>query len=1022
MALSVLYDKVQSHLRNLCSLGVTVDNCAPILMPLVSSFLPAEILRTWERKGRGAGSSSKVMLESLLEFLKSEIEGDQNIAMALDGFGLTVSHSPRVEQNKGKTNNRDRFKNCKETTQREVPTAAGLLITVKDQPKGDCIFCFSGHRLQECIKAKDMPLAERRKTVEEKKACFCCLRLSHSAKFCRNGPKCIICKKPHFPIVCEGIKEVDKGKPEVPKEGTQLKLSTVIIRIQRPKNPIFLKAQQKEWGIYLKGVSRFSTHCNYTYSFKAIDHHKICENIAPIPSGPWVEKLKLHNIYLSDVNTNGAIAVLLGADVVGSLLTGNRKEVRNGLIAFQTKLGWTLMGKISNDADNCKGLSMLVTNMLTKDAKITDLWSLDRLGITDPSEKLSKVEREAATHQHFLDSVKINEEGRIEVRLPFIENHPPLSTNYGLAMKRMNGTIKKLKIEGYYEAYQLVLNDWINKGIIEDVIEELGDKSCHYLPHQHVIKLGSSTPIRPVFDASARHHINRNSFPYEQIGYCSGYPEDRDYLRFLWETTDGRVIIYRQCRVVFGVSPSPFQLAASIEYHLGQGLAECKSSVQDSYHLDTQTDCLEFMELAKSVMWERKFDLRGWEFNTNDEVPPSNVLGLLWNRKADTLEINIGNLSSIKLGTRTWKQGTTGDQEVDPEISARFMTWMEEIRLLSEVKISRWLPGCTESKVNWTWVREIRELTCGQEWCHVPGTMNPADLVSRGSYPKKFLSTRWWERPSWQQEEFDGVFDKRLKTVLPFTDKDGLIRIKTKVSNRVDVNDFCYPIVLPNHEHPAVFRLILDWHRDNSHAGVQMMTSILCKRHNVKRVYSLELELKFDEVSKGAAERRRKSVEENVTLNSCPGTSDPDEDEERSVKSIEFHETGHEACEAPTLRNEIVELPEINNDQLIQEVLCSQLDFEPEIQLYVDHDLTTIDISQYVDNNEITATNRDNGTNLGLDEKRSSSASDDPERNANLKVIERTGSSLETEKDVKEDTDTGLKLKTKDEDNNPVEE
>ncbi|KAF2888682.1 hypothetical protein ILUMI_17490 [Ignelater luminosus] len=229
-------------------------------------------------------------------------------------------------------------------------------------------------------------------------------------------------------------------------------------------------------------------------------------------------------------------------------------------------------------------------------------------------------------------------------------------------------------------------------------------------------------------------------------------PGDRDYLRCLWETTDGRVIIYRHCRDVFGVSPSPFQLAASIEYHLGQVLAECKSGVRDlsvnlverlkgSFYvdncdtsLDTQTDCLEFIKLAKSIMWERTFDLRGWEFNTNDKVSPSSVLGLLWDRKTDTLEINVVNLSSIKLETvtkritlsaahrifdpcrmvcdvslipklllqRTWKQDTTWDQEVDPELSARFVTWMEEIRLLSKVKMSRWLLGCTESKVNWT--------------------------------------------------------------------------------------------------------------------------------------------------------------------------------------------------------------------------------------------------------------------------------------------------------------------------------
>ncbi|KAF2904378.1 hypothetical protein ILUMI_01799 [Ignelater luminosus] len=319
--------------------------------------------------------------------------------MALDGFGLTMSHNPRVEQNKTKTNNRDRLKNCKETIQKEVPTATGLFTTV-----------FGGYTT----------------------------------------------------------------------EVTQHDAYTSTLSL-------------------LEG--------DYTYSFEAIDHHNICGSISPIPRGTRVEELKLHNIYLNDVNTDGATEVLFGADVVGN-------------------------------------------------------------------------------------SVKINEEGRIEVRLPFIENHPQLFTNYGLAMKRVNGTIKKLKSKGYYEAYRLVLNELIHKRIIVEVTEELGDKSCHCLPHRHVIKLGSSTPIRPVFTALAqmmpailaRCRMNRLGIVADiqrVFLQLSIAPEDRDYLRFLWETTAGRVIIYRHCRVVFGVSPSPFQLAASIEYHLGQVLAECKSGVRD---------------------------------------------------------------------------------------------------------------------------------------------------------------------------------------------------------------------------------------------------------------------------------------------------------------------------------------------------------------------------------------------------------------------------------------------------------
>ncbi|KAF2900956.1 hypothetical protein ILUMI_05237 [Ignelater luminosus] len=838
-------------------------NCGPILMPLVSSCLPAEILRTWKRKGRGAVSSSKVMLESLLKFLKYEVEADQKIAMSLDGFGLTVSHSPRVEQNKGKTNNNNRFKNCKETTQRKVPTVAGLLTTVKDEHKGDCIFYSSGHRSQE-------------------------FKIKHG----------------NHERIIRALLDSASQKSYMPKS-TAKEMGYLLDRCEPIQHALFGGYTTEATQPNAYTITLSSLEGDYTYSFEAIDHHIIYGNIAPILSGPWLKELKLYNIYLSDVNTDGAIEVLLDTDVVESILTGRKKEVRNGMIAFQTKLGWTLMGKVSKDTNNCKGFSM---NFLSLKKKI-----------------------------------------------------PEILTRF-----RMN-------------------------------------------------KLGIVAHIRRAFLQ------------------LSIVPEDRDYLRFFWETTDGRAIIYRHCRVVFGVSPSPFQLAASIEYRLGQVLAKCKSGVRDlsvdlverlkgSFYvdncftsLDTQEDCL--------------------EFNTNNEVSPGNVLGLLWNRKTDTLEINIGNLSSIRiilsathrildpcgmvcdvspapklLLQRTWEQGTIWDQEVDPEISARFMTWMEEIRLLSNACLTsygsavlsrvasregvrlqlvfekaRVAPIKKPSKsftiprlellaasisgrlyksiaqyyelddiktTFWTdyttvlawigrcdpWdayvynrVKEIRQLTCGQEWRHVPGTMNPADLVLRGSYPKKFLSTRWWEGPSWlrqpeetwpqpkltynggeinnwfcqykkivrliewmlrffnngktrqhikgeltaqeynaaemrvlllvQQQAFDGVFDKRLKTLLPFTDGNDLIRIKTKVSNRADVNDFCYPIVLPNHEHPVVFRLILDWHRDNSYAGMQMMTSIMrqrywiirgrktarlvlskcirCKRHNVKRSESV---------------------------------------------------------------------------------------------------------------------------------------------------------------------------------------
>ncbi|GFV11461.1 DUF1758 domain-containing protein [Trichonephila clavipes] len=52
--------------------------------------------------------------------------------------------------------------------------------------------------------------------------------------------------------------------------------------------------------------------------------------------------------------------------------------------------------------------------------------------------------------------------------------------------------------------YENVIQSWLAEGIIEVPKNEI---SCYgtYLPHRAVIKLSSSTtPIRPVFDASAR--------------------------------------------------------------------------------------------------------------------------------------------------------------------------------------------------------------------------------------------------------------------------------------------------------------------------------------------------------------------------------------------------------------------------------------------------------------------------------------------------------------------------------------
>ncbi|XP_008484712.1 uncharacterized protein LOC103521378, partial [Diaphorina citri] len=150
-------------------------------------------------------------------------------------------------------------------------------------------------------------------------------------------------------------------------------------------------------------------------------------------------------------------------------------------------------------------------------------------------------------------------------------------------------------------------------------------------------------------------------------------PNDRDFLRFLWQTTDGQLKVFRHCRVLFGASPSPFLLEACINLHIDTTLSLCKEGksnysivllelLKNSFYVDNclaSVDNIEqaqsFITLASSVMIERGFELRGWEKSGDQVDKTTNVLGLVWDRYSDTLAINTERLSTMKFDNVTKK-------------------------------------------------------------------------------------------------------------------------------------------------------------------------------------------------------------------------------------------------------------------------------------------------------------------------------------------------------------------------------
>ena len=187
--LIVLYDSLETQIRALETLGVTKDKSAALLHPLVESCMPEEILRAWQRSPNVDHSGDpKDRLDSLLKFLKSEVESEERIVLAMTGFGLKEDTFV-----KKKAPNNFQYKS----------TSAASLLSTNGSDENGCIFCNNKkHESINCFKAQKMSITDKRNVLKEKGRCFKCFRGNHRADKCRCFVRCPVCTKAHNVIMC----------------------------------------------------------------------------------------------------------------------------------------------------------------------------------------------------------------------------------------------------------------------------------------------------------------------------------------------------------------------------------------------------------------------------------------------------------------------------------------------------------------------------------------------------------------------------------------------------------------------------------------------------------------------------------------------------------------------------------------------------------------------------------------------------------------------------------------------------
>ncbi|GFS69449.1 integrase catalytic domain-containing protein [Nephila pilipes] len=102
---------------------------------------------------------------------------------------------------------------------------------------------------------------------------------------------------------------------------------------------------------------------------------------------------------------------------------------------------------------------MTVLSLHVNNRSISDLWSLDTMGILDPADKQSQTELENETKELFLNSIKQDKDGRYVVSLPWLEDHPTLPSNKSLSEKRLKNSVDRIKALNSLQDYENVFED-----------------------------------------------------------------------------------------------------------------------------------------------------------------------------------------------------------------------------------------------------------------------------------------------------------------------------------------------------------------------------------------------------------------------------------------------------------------------------------------------------------------------------------------------------------------------------------
>lgn len=445
-----------------------------------------------------------------------------------------------------------------------------------------------------------------------------------------------------------------------------------------------------------------------------------------------------------------AVDVLIGQDYYHQMVDGPKIHLSGGLVLIPSVGGYVMGGSVQHSFNpahqsNTLPISICVVNHVTTFSKMTieeeqhtmdQFVGIDKVGV-DPLE-----EEPSPVIEQFYKTIRHDGE-RYEVELPKkVELLDQLKPNFPQVLSRLESGWRRLNRPGnekLQDTYTKIMQEQIELGVLEEVacLGSYGDVHARlrgdpsyfntiaigeaeyvcYLGHFPVEKLSDGS-YRLVYDAKAKpykgqlslndclekgpkliNHLVSILIKFRLRLYaCKGdikkaflqirvNRKDRDLLRLLW-VKDGKIYIYRFARLPFGLTSSPFILAATLKYHLERsGLdATLIAEILASFYVDDliySMDSLEKLEqwrtLTLRLLSEIGMLLRKWNTNHPElrkhllaiegSLPDVEaVLGMIWDVINDTISINGDRIGKKAKSSATTKRGvySTTAQVFDP--------------------------------------------------------------------------------------------------------------------------------------------------------------------------------------------------------------------------------------------------------------------------------------------------------------------------------------------------------------------